>query len=78
MSALVVYSGSGLSKIDDKGRATIPAELRDTVQSSSDANLVCLARHSSFPCLVGYGTAEKNKQRVDIETQWQSLYRDCQ
>ncbi len=72
MSALVVYAGSGLSKIDDKGRATIPAELRDTVQTASAANIVCLARHSSLPCLIGYGVAEKNKQRVDIETQWQS------
>ena len=72
MSALVVYAGSGLSKIDDKGRATIPAELRDTVQMSSDANIVCLSRHASLPCLIGYGVAEKNKQRSDIETQWQS------
>ena len=72
MSALVVYAGSGLSKIDDKGRATIPAELRDTVQMSSEANVVCLSRHASLPCLIGYGVAEKNKQRSDIETQWQS------
>lgn len=76
MSALVVYAGSGLSKIDDKGRATIPAELRDTVQvssqASSNANTVCLSRHASLPCLVGYGVAEKNKLRTDIETQWQS------
>ncbi len=72
MSALVVYAGSGLSKIDDKGRATIPAELRDTVQAASEANIVCLARHSTLPCLIGYGIAEKNKQRADIETQWQS------
>ena len=72
MSALVVYAGSGLSKIDDKGRATIPAELRDTVQMSSEANIVCLSRHASLPCLIGYGVAEKNKQRSDIETQWQS------
>jgi MraZ protein len=72
VSALVVYAGSGLSKIDDKGRATIPAELRDTVQASSAANVVCFARHASLPCLVGYGVAEKSKQRTDIETQWQS------
>jgi MraZ protein len=72
MSALVVYAGSGLSKVDDKGRATIPAELRDTVQVSSEANVACLARHPSLPCLIGYGLAEKNKKRSDIEAQWQS------
>jgi MraZ protein len=72
VSDLVVYAGSGLSKIDDKGRVTIPSELRDTVQTSSAANIVCLARHASLPCLVGYGVAEKMKQRADIEAQWQS------
>jgi MraZ protein len=72
MSGLVVYAGSGLSKVDDKGRATIPAELRDTVQASSEANIACLARHPSLPCLIGFGLTEKNKKRTDIETQWES------
>jgi MraZ protein len=72
VSALVVYAGSGLSVVDSKGRATIPAELRDSVQQSSGANSVCIARHSSLPCLVGFGGAERTKLRSDIETQWQS------
>ncbi len=72
MSGLVVYAGSGLSSVDSKGRTTIPAELRDTVQQSSDDNLVCLSRHASLPCLIGFGRAERQKLRVDIETQWQS------
>lgn len=72
VSDLVVYAGSGLSKVDDKGRATIPAELRDTVQLSSEANLVCLARHTSLPCLIGFGRAERLKLRSDIEKQWES------
>ncbi len=70
--SLVVYAGSGVSNVDAKGRTTIPAELRDTVQQSSEANLVCLSRHSSLPCLVGFGRAERQKLRADIETQWQS------
>lgn len=72
MSNLVVYAGSGLSKIDDKGRATIPAEIRDTIQLSSEANMVCVARHSSLPCLIGFGRAERQKLRSDIEKQWES------
>ena len=72
VSALVVYAGSGVSGVDAKGRTTIPAELRDSVQQSSGANSVCIARHSSLPCLVGFGGAERLKLRTDIETQWQS------
>ncbi len=72
MSAGVVYGGSGLSKLDEKGRATIPAEIRDTIQESSAANIVCLSRHASLPCLVGFGRAERLKLRSDIERQWES------
>lgn len=72
MSVGVVYGGSGLSKLDEKGRATIPAEIRDTIQESSSANIVCLSRHASLPCLVGFGRAERLKLRSDIEKQWES------
>ena len=70
VSALVVYAGSGLSTIDGKGRVTIPAELRDPVSESSGENIVCLQRHASLPCLIGFGRAERLKRRVDIEAQW--------
>lgn len=70
MSALVVYAGSGLSTIDGKARVTIPAELRDPVAESSGENIVCLQRHPSLPCLIGFGRAERMKRRADIETQW--------
>jgi MraZ protein len=72
VSDLVVYAGSGLSTIDAKGRVTIPAELRDIVAQSSGENIVCLSRHPTLPCLVGYGRAERNKLRADIEAQWQA------
>jgi MraZ protein len=70
VSALVVYAGSGLSTIDLKGRVTIPAELRDPVAESSGENIVCLQRHASLPCLIGFGRTERMKCRADIETQW--------
>ncbi len=72
VSALVVYAGSGVSGVDAKGRTTIPSELRDSVQQSSGANSVCISRHSSLPCLIGFGGAERLKLRADIEAQWQS------
>lgn len=72
MSGLVVYAGSGVSTVDAKGRATIPAELRDSVQASSGANTVCISRHAKLPCLIGFGGAERLKLRTDIELQWGS------
>ena len=72
MSAFVVYAGSGLSTIDAKGRVTIPAELRDTVAESSGENIVCISRHPNLPCLIGYGRAERQKLRADIESQWEA------
>ena len=72
MSTLVVFAGSGVSGVDGKGRTTIPAELRDSVQQSTGANSVCIARHNALPCLIGFGGAERTKLRTDIETQWQS------
>jgi len=70
VSTGVVYGGSGLSKLDEKGRATIPAEIRDTIQESSGGNIVCLSRHSQLPCLIGFGKAERLQLREDIEKQW--------
>lgn len=72
VSALVVYAGSGVSTVDAKGRATIPAELRDSVQASSGVNSVCISRHPKLPCLIGFGGAERSKLRADVEAQWQS------
>jgi MraZ protein len=72
MSASIVYAGSGLSTIDAKSRLTIPAELRDAVIESSGENAVCLQRHASLPCLIGYGRAEKKQRLLDLTTQWQA------
>lgn len=70
MSASIVYAGSGLSTIDAKARLTIPAEIRDAVAQSSGENSVCLQRHSSLPCLIGYGRTEKAQRKLDLDTQW--------
>lgn len=70
MSASIVYAGSGLSTIDAKARLTIPAELRDTVIESSGDTVVCLQRHPTFPCLIGFGRSDRLRLRGDLETQW--------
>lgn len=67
MSEFVVYSGTGPSSVDGKGRLTIPADLRHAVQASSGANEVHLQRHPSLRCLVGFGKVERDNLRLDIE-----------
>jgi len=72
VTELIVYGGSGLSNVDGKGRTTIPSEIRKSVEVSSAGNMVCIARHSSYKCLVGFGRAERTKIRSDIERQWET------
>jgi len=78
VSALVVYAGSGLSTIDAKARVTIPAELRDAVAQSTGENSVCLQRHPTLPCLIGYGRAEKEQRKIDLNTQWSAFDREAE
>jgi MraZ protein len=66
-----VYGGSGLSTIDGKGRCTIPSDLRSTVEASSNGNVVCLARHPDLPCLMGFGTTERDALVTDLKKQWE-------
>lgn len=68
----VVYTGSGLSGVDGKGRTTIPAELRDFVQKSSSGNRVCIARHPVYDCLIGFGTTERDLRGADVRLEWEA------
>lgn len=68
----VVYTGSGLTGVDGKGRTTVPAELRDFVQRSSSGNRVCIARHPEYDCLIGFGTTERDQRGDDVRLQWEA------
>lgn len=68
----VTYSGAGLSVIDGKGRVTMPAQIRSSVEQSSRTNTLFLSLHPTLPCLIGYGVAERERAREDLEFQWRS------
>ncbi len=74
VSKSIVYGGSGLSNVDGKGRMTIPAEIRKSVEISSAGNTVCISRHPDpeIKCLIGFGGAERSQIRSDIEKEWES------
>ena len=46
--------GNGLSPISDKGRLTIPAELRGTIEANAAGRTLVLTQHNVSPCLVGF------------------------
>jgi MraZ protein len=51
-----LFMGNGLSPISDKGRLTIPAELRSTIEVNAEGRILVLTQHDSSPCLIGFDT----------------------
>lgn len=50
-----IYSGQGFSLLRDKNRFVLPNVLRSTVRDSSGKDVLCLAKHPEWKCLVGFG-----------------------
>ena len=67
MSEVIVYSGSALSLIDDKSRLAIPANLRGKVDHSSGGRIVCIAKHESDPCLIGFGLSRQQEMLREVD-----------
>ncbi len=51
----LIYRGQGFSLRRDKNRFVLPNLFRGTVRESSNGQTLCLAKHESWNCLVGYG-----------------------
>ena len=50
------YNGKGFSLRAEKNRLALPASLRkDVVASSGGERVLCLAKHHSWACLIGFG-----------------------
>ncbi len=50
------FSGQGFSLRGEKGRYVLPAEMRNPLATASGERVLCVGRHESWPCLVGFGT----------------------
>lgn len=48
------YFGYGLSGVDDKGRVSVPARLRSTLEANSSGRTLYVSRHPVAPCLMAY------------------------
>lgn len=62
MSAFGGYSGQAYSPAGDKGRFVLPPDFRRAVKDSSGGQkTLCLARHHTWKCLVGFGLSHEDQ-----------------
>ncbi|HUD27451.1 MAG TPA: division/cell wall cluster transcriptional repressor MraZ [Novosphingobium sp.] len=64
-----IYSGQGFSLLRDKNRFVLPNVLRSTVRDSSGKDVLCLAKHPEWKCLVGFGTSRVDEFEEQIEAE---------
>jgi MraZ protein len=50
------FSGQGFSLRGEKDRFVLPADMRNPIAEASGERVLCVGRHESWPCLVGFGT----------------------
>ena len=50
-----LFQGSALNAVDAKGRLSVPAFVRSTIERRSDARAIVIGAHEVAPCLTAYG-----------------------
>ena len=61
------YSGQAYSPAGDKGRFVLPPLFRKAVKESSDGRVLCLSKHTSWNCLVGFGLSRKPELEAQLD-----------
>lgn len=61
------YSGQAYSPAGDKGRFVLPPLFRKAVKDSSDGRVLCLSKHASWNCLVGFGLSRKPELEAQLD-----------
>lgn len=64
-----IYSGQGFSLLRDKNRFVLPNGLRSTVRDSSGKDVICLAKHPEWKCLVGFGLSRVNEFEAQLDAE---------
>lgn len=64
-----IYSGQGFSLLRDKNRFVLPSALRATVRDSSGKDVICLAKHPEWKCLVGFGLSRVEDFETQLDTE---------
>lgn len=61
------YSGQAYSPAGDKGRFVLPPLFRKAVKDSSDGRVLCLMKHPTWNCLVGFGLGRKEELEAQLD-----------
>jgi len=61
------YSGQAYSPAGDKGRFVLPPLFRKAVKESSDGRVLCLMKHPTWTCLVGFGLSRKPELEAQLD-----------
>ena len=61
------YSGQAYSPAGDKGRFVLPPLFRKAVKDSSDGRVLCLMKHPTWNCLVGFGLSRKEELNAQLD-----------
>ena len=61
------YSGQAYSAAGDKSRYVLPPLFRKAVKESSDGRTLCLMKHPTWNCLVGFGTSRKEELEAQLD-----------
>lgn len=61
------FQGSALNAVDAKGRLSVPAFVRTTIERGSEARAIIVGAHDVSPCLVAYGRNFARNLYAEIE-----------
>ncbi len=68
----VIYSGQGFSPKGDKERFVLPANFRKVVTDSSGGrNVMLVAKHHTWDCLVGFGESRRAGLLAEIDRDYE-------
>ena len=65
--AFAGYSGQAFAPAGDKSRYVLPPLFRKAVKESSEARVLCLAKHDRWNCLVGFGLSRKPELEAQLD-----------
>lgn len=62
-----LFQGSALNAVDAKGRLSVPAFVRSTIERRSGDRIVVIGAHEFAPCLTAYGRGYAQRLFAEME-----------
>ena len=71
----VIFSGQGKSPRGDKDRYVLPAGFRKALAPAGKGGVALISKHSSWPCLTGFGEGRRNGLLAEIDREHEMAVR---